>query len=143
MTVKQVAEFFGKSENTIRRAASRCGVDSKNGVALVFSKSDLWLVSRELWENVPEAVKIAIEETFPNGNPNGKVTQRKSRLPSGAQMSVMLKTYGPKEAGKRFDFCIGYSSRVIEKKEQIEVAPREQGLLEFEEIKARFASNKN
>jgi hypothetical protein len=66
MTVKQVAEFFGKSESTIRRVSKDIGISFENGKVKLYVKDEVESLSRILFKTVPLAVKNAINETFPN-----------------------------------------------------------------------------
>lgn len=66
MTIKEVAEFFGKSEPTIRRVAKKIGIKFNNGKRKTYSKIDLENMSKELYRKVPLAVKESINYTFSN-----------------------------------------------------------------------------
>ena len=72
---------------------------------------------------------------------------KQSKLPSGAQLSAMLKTYGAKEAGLRVDHIIGYVPHVV-RNQPIQIEERtltpaevEAGLLGIVERVTTKASN--
>jgi len=93
MTIKQLAEFFGKGENTIRRTAVRLGFRAQNGIALIFNQEQVEQISEAVFSKVPLAVKEAIRYTFPKGEgsplPNGKVEFGDHGLPHDIEM-IML-----------------------------------------------------
>lgn len=65
MTVKEMSDFFGKSEATIRRVARNdVGIDFKNGVPYLFNKNETEKISEKLYKKVPIAVKESINYTF-------------------------------------------------------------------------------
>lgn len=64
MTVKELAEFFGKSDDTIIKHSKKCGIIFHHGKETVFNKSEVELLSRSLYKNIPKAVKDAIDITF-------------------------------------------------------------------------------
>ncbi len=64
MTVKQVAEFFGKSETTIRRACKDISIFSENGKTLNLDKEQVEAVADRLFTKLPFAVQKAIDDTF-------------------------------------------------------------------------------
>ena len=77
MTIGELADFFGKSDNTIRRRAKEIGIVAENGRPLLIDKSGVERIAYHIYRNVPFAVKEAIKSTFPNSEgtpfPNGKV----------------------------------------------------------------------
>lgn len=64
MTVKELAEFFGKSEDTILRASKKLNIQFENGVQKIFNKNEVELISRSVYRKVPLAVKNSIDELF-------------------------------------------------------------------------------
>ena len=66
MTTKELAGFFGKSDQTIKRSAKRCGIKFENGKLKKFNKSEVELISKDLYLKVPSYVKKSIDEAFAN-----------------------------------------------------------------------------
>lgn len=61
MTVKEIAEFFGKSEDTILRHSKKIGIEIENGISKIFSIDDVKTISKALYKKVPLAVKESID----------------------------------------------------------------------------------
>jgi cellobiose-specific phosphotransferase system component IIB len=61
MTVKELAEFFGKSEDTIIKHSKKSGIGFDHGVTKAFTKPEVSKVSQSLYKAVPKAVKEAID----------------------------------------------------------------------------------
>lgn len=66
MTTKQVAGFFGKSTDTILRAAKKAGVETRKGQAKLYTKEEVLSLSKSLYKTVPDIVKDSIDLTFAN-----------------------------------------------------------------------------
>jgi histone H3/H4 len=66
MTTKQVADFFGKSTDTVLRAAKKAGVETRKGQAKLYTKEEVLSLSKSLYKTVPDIVKDSIDLTFAN-----------------------------------------------------------------------------
>lgn len=66
MTVKELSEFFGKSDSTIRRACNECDFIFENGKKRDFTSDEVKILSERLFKRVPLAVKESIKHTFSN-----------------------------------------------------------------------------
>ena len=64
MTVKQLSEFFGKSQQTIRNHSKKIGIFSNNGKTKNYTKEEVEKLSFSLYKIVPLAVKESIDLTF-------------------------------------------------------------------------------
>jgi hypothetical protein len=64
MTTKEIAEFFGKSSDTITRVAKREGIFIANGKLKDFNKVEVEILSRAFYKVVPAVIKTAIDNTF-------------------------------------------------------------------------------
>ena len=78
MTVNELADFFGKSPATVRRAANTAELEhAVNGAVRQYEKNEVIKISSILFKTLPSSVKESIELTFSNDKgqplPNGKV----------------------------------------------------------------------
>jgi hypothetical protein len=64
MTVKELSEFIGKSEETIRRKAKELDIYAENGKTLRLNRKDVEDITVGLFRKLPIAVQSAISETF-------------------------------------------------------------------------------
>jgi hypothetical protein len=64
MTVKELSEFIGKSEDTIRRKARELGIAAENGKTLRLNRPNVEDIAVKLFKKLPVAVKNSINETF-------------------------------------------------------------------------------
>jgi len=64
MTTKEIAEFFGKSSDTITRVAKKNGIIIANGKLKDFNKDETEILSRAFYKVVPAIIKTAIDNTF-------------------------------------------------------------------------------
>jgi uncharacterized protein YggU (UPF0235/DUF167 family) len=95
MTTKEIAEFFGKSSDTIARVAKKNGIVIANGKLKDFNKAETEILSRAFYKVVPAVIKTAIDNTFalPKAQPlanaelaiTGKVNNQVEQL--GAMVS--------------------------------------------------------
>jgi len=66
MTTKEIAEFFGKSSDTITRVAKKEGILIENGKQKNFNITETEILARYFYKTVPLIIKTAIENTFSN-----------------------------------------------------------------------------
>lgn len=64
MTTKELADFFGKSVPTITRIANKVGILFENGIAKMYTKGEVELISRALYKKVPIFLQKAIDDSF-------------------------------------------------------------------------------
>ena len=146
MTVKEIAKSVNKGERIVQMWAKL--ISEK--ISSIGEKISLSSPAKPADYSIDEVCKIIevgmgaeVAGVFRVNAVNSELSQqRKAKLPSGAQLREMRLGLPQIEFMKRIDFMIGFSSKA-KHQEQIEVAPKEQGLLQFEEIKTKFTSSKN
>jgi hypothetical protein len=147
MTVKQIASAVGKDERSIQRWIKALSdkvspINDKMSSSSPMKPADYDLT--ETCQIIEEGLGKAAADVYRTNAVNDRLFAVHSKpvtLPSGAQLQQLVKVYGPREAGRRIDYCIGYTASTQEQKqkEKITAVPPEQGLLAFESIKAKFS----
>ncbi len=66
MTTKQLSEFFGKSVDTVQRAAKKAGIETRKGQKKLFTKEEVLYLANALYKTVPAVIKDAIDATYAN-----------------------------------------------------------------------------
>jgi len=64
MSIQQLADFTGKSYDTIRRRVKEAGIETINGKETLLKIDDVKLICEKIYKKLPLAVKIAIDNTF-------------------------------------------------------------------------------
>jgi len=64
MTVKELAEFFGKSDDTILRHSKKLGILFENGTKKSFDQNEVELIANSLYKKLPSAIKQSIDDAF-------------------------------------------------------------------------------
>lgn len=64
MTIRDLVEFFGVSERTIRRKVNELNLSISHGKEARFNKNEVKQISVTLYKKLPMALKIAIDNTF-------------------------------------------------------------------------------
>ena len=82
MTTRELAEFFGKSEDTILKKAREAGISSRQGRAIQFDRAGVESMAVRLFKTVPLAVKESINMTFSTSVKPG------SSLPENAEVKT-------------------------------------------------------
>lgn len=75
MTTKELAEFFGKTRQTIISKAKECNIIIENGKEKIYTKSEVEVIANKFYKNMPLAIKNSIDIAFPTcknsiGTPN-------------------------------------------------------------------------
>ena len=106
MTTAELADFFGVSKETVRRAAKKLLLDAAvNGKTRQFTFEEVEKISRVLFNKVPVPVKLAIESTFSNvaGEPSTNVKAGSVLTDRDFQMIAQIVSVAVSETMKAYD----------------------------------------
>ena len=86
MTTKELAEFLGKSEDTILRQAKALGYGEGQGKSFKFERGKVEMIAERIFKKVPFAVKESIKLTFDTSAKAGSEPPANAEVQRGMEL---------------------------------------------------------
>jgi hypothetical protein len=93
MNIKELSEFLGVSEKTIKRICNKNGILFNHGIKKIFNKSEVEAISLHIYKKMPMAIKDSIDVTFNTDRTNVLSTDRTNVLSNESLTQELIKSF--------------------------------------------------